>query len=134
MQIMSDRGYLFFIGLYILCSVYFEVDAMIYALIVLLIIEGLTGWSLPQYLQKIRKVTLDSGLVVFQTKNRVAFDGLRAWRFTVAAVLLLSYVLLNKYDVEMLWFVPWFMGFAIMGAGLSSVCPMVMFIRWIGFR
>ena len=131
---MSDRGYLFFIGLYILCSVYFEVDAMIYALIVLLIIEGFTGWRLPQYLQKIRKVTLDSGLVVFQTKNSIAFDGLRAWRFTVATVLLLSYVLLNYYDVEMLWFVPWFMGFAIMGAGLSSVCPMVMFIRWIGFR
>lgn len=131
---MSDRGYLFFIGLYILCSVYFEVDAMIYALIVLLLIEGLTGWSLPQYLQKMRKITLDSGLVVFQTKNRIAFDGLRAWRFTVAAVLLSSYVLLNYYDVEVLWFVPWFMGFAIMGAGLSSVCPMVMFIRWIGFR
>ena len=131
---MNDRAYLFFIGLYILCSVYFEVDLMIYGLSALLLIEGVTGWSLPLYLQKLRSITLESGLVVFQTKNRFAFDGLRAWRFSVVAVLVTSYVLLNQYDVKVLWFIPWFMGFAIMSAGLSSVCPMVLFIRWLGFR
>lgn len=131
---MSDRNYLFFIGLYILFSVYFDVDIMVYALCTLLLVEGITGWSLPLYLQKIRKVTLESGLVIFQTKNRISFDGLRAWRFAVVFVLLSSYILLKQYNVEVLWFVPWFMGFAIMGAGLSSVCPMVLFIRWIGFR
>ena len=131
---MSDRSYLFFIGLYILISAYFDSAIMIYALCTLLLIEGVTGWSLPAYFQKIRKLTLASGLVVFQTKNRIAFDGLRVWRFTVAISLLASYALYMQFNFEILLFVPWFMGFAIMGAGLSSVCPMVLFIRWLGFR
>jgi hypothetical protein len=33
-----------------------------------------------------------------------------------------------------LWFLPWFVGFALLGAGLSGICPMVIGLRWLGFR
>ena len=131
---MNERSYLFLVGLFILTSLYFDVDMMIYGLSVFMVFEGLTNWRLTTALQKVRKIKLDTGLVAFQTKNRFDIDGLRAWRVLVAVVLTSSYVLLHQYNVDFLWFFPWFMGFAIMGAGASSMCPMLMALRWIGFR
>jgi len=96
--------------------------------------EGLTDWRLTTALQKFRKITLDSGLVVFQTKNRINIDGLRALRILIPVVLMTTLILLRQYEIEVLWFIPWFLGFAIMGAGASSVCPMLLFLRWAGFR
>ena len=131
---MNERSYLFLVGLFILTSLYFDVDMMIYGLSVFMVFEGLTNWRLTTALQKVRKIKLDTGLVAFQTKNRFDIDGLRAWRVLVAVVLTSSYVLLHQYNVDFLWFFPWFMGFAIMGAGVSSMCPMLMALRWAGFR
>ena len=67
---MSERFYLFYVGLYILFSLYLGFDAMIYALAALLIFEGVTNIALTTVLQKMRKVTLESGLVAFETKKR----------------------------------------------------------------
>lgn len=131
---MSERYYLFFLGLYILCALYIEVDMMIYVLSAFMIFEGLTSWRLTTALQKIRKITLEPGLVVFQTKQRFDIDGMQVWRVLVAVVLMASYILLHEFEVEFLWFFPWFMGFAIMGAGASSMCPMLMALRWAGFK
>lgn len=131
---MSERFYLFLVGLYILCALYMEMDMMIYGLSVLLVFEGLTDLRLTTVLQKMRKITYETGLVAFKTKLRFNFEGLRAWRILVAIVLTLSYVSLHQYNVDFLWFFPWFMGFAIMGAGVSSMCPMLMALRWAGFR
>lgn len=131
---MSERYYLFFLGLYILCALYIEVDMMIYVLSAFMIFEGLTSWRLTTALQQIRKITLEPGLVVFQTKQRFDIDGMQVWRVLVAVVLMASYILLHEFEVEFLWFFPWFMGFAIMGAGASSMCPMLMALRWAGFK
>jgi hypothetical protein len=38
------------------------------------------------------------------------------------------------YFYEQLWFFPWFMGFAIFGSGISNVCPVLLVIRWAGFK
>ena len=131
---MSERFYLFLVGLYILCALYMGMDMMIYGLSVLLVFEGLTDLRLTIGLQKMRKITYETGLVAFKTKLRFNFDGLRAWRILVAIVLASSYISLHQYNVDFLWFFPWFMGFAIMGAGVSSMCPMLMALRWAGFR
>ena len=131
---MSERFYLLIVGAYILLALYLEVDMMIYVLSGFLVFEGVTGWSLTTALQKVRKITLDSGLVAFKTHDRFNLDGIRVWRLLVAVVLVSSYVLLHQFDVGFLWFFPWFMGFAIMGAGVSSMCPMLMALRWVGFK
>ena len=80
------------------------------------------------------KKKVPAGLIVFQTHQRFDFDAIRAWRITVAVFLAGSLLLLKEQNVEFVWFFPWFMGFAIMGAGASSVCPVLLFIRWIGFK
>ena len=131
---MSERLYLLIIGMIILISLYLEVDMMIYIVSGFLVFEGVTNWNLTTALQKLRKVKLDSGLVAFKTQERFNLDGIRVWRLLVAVVLVSSYVLLHQFDVGFLWFFPWFMGFAIMGAGVSSMCPMLMALRWVGFK
>ena len=131
---MSERVFLFIVGAYILIGLYFEIDVMIYALSVLLLLEGLTNIRITTLSQALIRQTVPAGLTVFQTSQRINFDAFRAWRMLVAVMLGGSFLLLKEHDIEVVWFFPWFMGFAIMGAGASGVCPMILFIRWIGFK
>ena len=132
---MSERVFLFIVGAYILIGLYFEIDVMIYALSVLLLLEGLTNIRITTLSQSLMSQTvLPSGLTVFQTSQRINFDAFRAWRMLVAVMLGGSFILLKEHNIEVVWFFPWFLGFAIMGAGASGVCPMILFIRWIGFK
>ena len=131
---MSERLYLFIVGAYILISLYMGVDMMIYLLSLWLLFEGVTNIRLTTLSQKLMNKTVPAGLIVFETKQRFNFEAVRAWGVTVAILLAGSFFLLREYSIDVVWFFPWFMGFAIMGAGASSVCPVLLFIRWIGFR
>ncbi|VAW51979.1 hypothetical protein MNBD_GAMMA06-2124 [hydrothermal vent metagenome] len=131
---MSERLFLFFMGAYTLVSLYFGLDIMIYLLSLWLLFEGISNIRLTSLSQKLINKTVPSGLTVFQTKQRFDFDAFRAWRLLVAIMLGGSFFLLHFNHVEILWFFPWFMGFAIMGAGASSVCPMLLFVKWLGFK
>lgn len=131
---MSERLYLFLVGVYILISLYLEIDMMIYGLIILLAFEALTDIRLTTLLQKARGIKLDAGLVLFHTKPRIHFEAIRALRMLVVIVLASSFILVNEYNVDVIWFFPWFMGFAIMGAGASGVCPLMLALKWVGFK
>ncbi len=131
---MSERLFLFLVGGYILISLYLGIDLMIYILSLWLLFEAITDIRLTTLSQKLMKQTVPAGLIVFNTHQRFNFDAIRAWRGTVAVLLGGSLFLLKEYSVDFVWFFPWFMGFAIMGAGASSVCPVLLFIRWIGFK
>jgi hypothetical protein len=131
---MSERMFLFTVGAFILAALYIEIDIFIYGLCLWLVFEAITDIRLTTLSQKIMHKTVPSGLTVFQTTQRFDFDAYRAWRLMVAAMLGGSFILLNEYHFEIVWFFPWFMGFAIMGAGVSGICPMILMIRWVGFR
>jgi len=131
---MSERLFLFVVGAFILTSLYIEMDVMIYALCLWLIIEAITNLRLTTLSQAMMHKTVPAGLTFFQTRVRFNFDSFRAWRMMVPVMLGGSFILMNEYHIEILWFFPWFMGFAIMGAGVSGICPMLLFIRWLGFR
>ena len=131
---MSERVFLFIVGAFILSSLYIEIDLMIYVLCIWLVFEAVTNVRLTNLSQKVMNKTIPAGLTVFQTKERFNFDAFRAWRIMTPIMLGGSFILLNEYHFEVLWFFPWFMGFAIMGAGVSGVCPMILFIRWVGFK
>jgi hypothetical protein len=131
---MTERVYLFLVGAFILLALYLESNYLIYGLSLFLLIEGVSGIRLTRMIQKSRHVSLDTGLVYFNTKARFAIDGLSVWRVFVAIVLVTTYGLLHEYGYDVLWFIPWFMGFAILGAGASGICPVLLGLRWIGFR
>lgn len=131
---MSERLFLFSVGAFILLALYLEIDLMIYLLSLWLIFEAVTNIRITNTSQQLIGHAIPSGLIVFQTDVRFNFDAFRVWRLTVAIMLGGSFLLINEYNIEVVWFIPWFMGFAILGAGASSVCPVLLFIKWLGFR
>ena len=130
---MSERAFRIIQGIILLLALYFELPWVIYGYIVLLLFEGVTNWRIPTLISRVRcaaplgnpECELSPG-----DRARVNFEAERALRLAVAAFLIISYVLFGKE----LWFFPWFIGFALFGAGLSGICPMVMGFRMLGFR
>jgi len=131
---MSERAFLFLVGALILAALYFGQDVVIFGLCLWLIFEAVTNIRLTTLSQRLLHKDLKIGLTLFKRKQRFSYDASLAWRLSVALFLGSSFTLLQVYNVEVLWFIPWFMGFAIMGAGASGVCPMLLFLRWLGFR
>jgi hypothetical protein len=127
---MSDRAYRLSVGVLLLIGLYFELPVLIYSIIGIALFEAVTNLRIPIIVEKItgHKVVNESD--GFNFKQRFNFDAERVWRLILAAVLIVVYVLF--YD--QLWYVAWFLGFAILGAGLSGVCPMFITIKWAGFR
>jgi len=130
---MTDRAYRGLLGATILIALYFELSWLMFALIGLLFAEGVTNQRVPKLICMLRNC-ITKEQIDYVNYGQVAspkfnIDSERVWRVTVGLFLLVSL----SY-VEVLWWFPWFMGFAIFGAGLSGVCPVLLAIRWIGFR
>jgi len=130
---MTDRTYRTLIGLALLVALYFEVEYALYGIIVLLFVEAITNFRVPVIVGLVRSRILkqdyeyvDLGLV---DSSKFEIESERVWRVVVGTFLFIGFCL-----VEALWFFPWFMGFAIFGAGLSGVCPVLLAIRWLGFK
>lgn len=131
---MSKRVYLFIVGVWILTALYLESNIMIYVLVIMLLLEGVTGLTVSSISQEIRKVQLEPGLLQYAKASKFNFDAFRMLIITLAGVVLASYIAVNKYNIDMLWFFPWFFGFTVLGAGVSGVCPVYLAIRWLGFK
>jgi len=131
---MSERLFLFVVGAFILISLYIEIDMNIYILCLWLLFEAIMDIRLTTLSQKLMSTTVPAGLTVFQTQARFDFEALRALRIVVSVLLAGAFILINEYHIDVLWFVPWFLGFAILGAGVSGICPTMLLIRWLGFR
>lgn len=129
---MSERVFRLVMGLWLLAALYAGVPAAVYALIAMLLIEGVTNLRVPMLVSRARGLpgVEDGQHTVAACGVRTAFEAERALRFIVAALLILTYV----FNAGALWFFPWFIGFAMLGAGLSGVCPMVMTLRAMGLR
>ena len=131
---MTERMFLLLVGSYILVALYLENNYLIYGIAAYLVFEGVSGIRSTRLIQKARHVSLSNGMVDFNSNVRYAIDGLSAWRVFVAITLVSVYVLLHEYGIDVLWFFPWFMGFAILGAGASGICPVFLGLRWAGFK
>ena len=129
---MTERTFRIILGAILLAALYFDWRLVIYGYIVVLTFEGITNWRIPTLVSRLQgNFTAGSDCALSPgEKARINFEAERALRLAVAAFLVVSYILFNKE----LWFFPWFIGFALFGAGLSGICPMVMGFRWVGFR
>lgn len=132
---MSERFFRLIVGTFLLGSLYFEFQGGIIFLIGLLTVEGITNCRVPGLVTRLRRAGAEefrdsSELIPEISRPRIAFDAERAWRLVVAGMLVLAVFVFP----EQLWFFPWFMGFAIFGAGLSGVCPVLISLKLIGFR
>ncbi|HID49196.1 MAG TPA: hypothetical protein EYP40_06230 [Chromatiales bacterium] len=130
---MTDRSYRLVFGAVVLLGLYFDLYPILYGLIGMTAFEGITNLRVPRLVTTLRhganpwlqETTADFGFM-----PRFRFEAERAWRLLAAGLLGLSLMLFP----DSLWFLPWFMGFAILGAGVSGICPMYLGLRWIGLK
>ena len=130
---MSNRIYRFSYGLTLLIALYFELDYLVYGMLIVGLLEALTNWRIPILFSRMRYQNdgdPNEGSLGITFKQRIPFDAERAWRIVVTTMVAISYIIFP----DLLWFFPWFMGFSILGAGVSGVCPGYLGIKWIGFR
>lgn len=130
---MSNRQYRLMFGSFLLIALYFEQIIIIYVLIGMAVFEAATNLRLPIIVSRAlhnHEGDPKEGGIGINFKVRTNFEAERGWRLTVAFMLSLSLFVLP----DLLWFIPWFMGLAILGAGISGVCPMYLVMKWIGLK
>lgn len=132
---MTDRQFRLLLGPILLLALYFDQFTALAGIIAFLVFEGLTNWRLPLLLARLRgqaplTAPADVADVTAPAHPSIPFDAERAFRLVVAAMLFLSLFGLRDY----LWWLAWFIAFAVFGAGVSGVCPMLIFLRLAGFR
>ena len=130
---MSNRLYRLLYGALLLVGLYFEFIVLIYALIGLALFEAVTNLRIPNLSSRLRsnyEPDPTEGTIGIDFKTRTSFEAERGWRIAVASMLALSIFVFP----DALWFFPWFMGFAVFGAGVSGVCPMFLLMKWIGLK
>lgn len=129
---MSERTLRIIVGLLILVALYFELPEIFIGLIVIMLFEGITNWRLPIIFSKLKNQGpfKTSEYAYSEQPYKFNFEAERAMRFSTALILGITIFVLNEH----LWFIPWFMGFAFFGAGISGVCPLLMTFKKLGFK
>ncbi|MBU1192903.1 MAG: hypothetical protein KKE76_14485 [Gammaproteobacteria bacterium] len=126
---MTERHFRLLIGIWLVVALVMVQPLAIYVLMGVLLFEGLTNLRVPLLAAKFShqpQVASDEDT----QPCVISFEAERALRLLIVGFLGLSLFLLP----ELLWWLPWFIGFALIGAGLSGICPMVQALRWIGMR
>jgi len=128
---MSERVFRFILGASLLLLLFLKQEQAIYIYIGILLFEGVTNLRIPMLVSRLRYgKDYNSGGVPYDCDARIPFDAERVLRLIVAVFLIISYVLFR----DQVWFFPWFIGFMLFMAGMTNICPMVMTLRWAGFR
>ena len=126
---MSEKNFRIVLGAWLVVGLLLNSVPLIYALVALLMFEGLTNLRIPGLLVHARSGVLEEAGDL-NPNARVAFEAERALRLIVATLILVP----MSGVADFLWLLPWFVGFALIGAGLSGICPMVLALRWLGLR
>jgi len=123
------------LGFLLLLVLTFDLEMALYFIILVLFFEGITNMRVPKLVCRFRNCLNSQGNPIeynhdlYNSAPRFNIESERAWRLIVGLLLAVTF-----YFYEQLWFFPWFMGFAIFGAGISGVCPVLFAIRWAGFK
>lgn len=118
---MSERTFRFVLGVALLTFLVIGWDKAVYGYVALLLFEGATNWRIPILASKLRYG--DNFLGRLETTNECScypLEAERMLRLTVAGFVTIGFVLLPK----LLWFFPWFVGFMLIMAGITGVCPL----------
>lgn len=127
---MTNRTYRLLLGTAILLILYFDLTRAMYVLIGVLFFEGLTNWRIPLLVDRI--LQRPDAHTEHMEPRAINWppQAEQAWRLLIGLMLLLTAVVFK----DVVWFMPWFLGFAILGAGVSGVCPGLFGLRAVGCR
>lgn len=131
---MSHNYYRFLIGILLLIFLYFKLDAFLWGLIAVLLLEGATALRIPKLIlpvyNRLATPAKPKSAAVPAVCAPLGFTAERMMSLLLGLSLVVSYFVFN----HMLWFVPWFIVFALVGSGASGFCPMLIALRRMGFK
>lgn len=129
---MTHNAYRLLIGALILIFLYFDLTYFMWGLIGVLLVEGLTNIRLPKVLNRLLRLGAPkkAANTTSSACPRLSFDSEQMMSLLLGLILVASYLLFNS----LLWFLPWFMGFALIGSGASGFCPMLIVLKRLGFK
>lgn len=130
---MSEKNFRIILGAWLIIGLLINSPHAIYALVGLLLFEGVTNLRMPGLITRVRfgnQPIAENNADTFNPNARTCFEAERGLRVIVAALIVIPMIT----NTELLWLLPWFVGFALIGAGLSGICPMVLALRWLGMR
>lgn len=130
---MSEKNFRIILGAWLIMGLLINSPYVIYALVGLLLFEGVTNLRVPCLITRARfgnQPDAENEAEKFNLNARSSFEAERGLRVIVAALIVVPMITAT----ELLWLLPWFVGFALIGAGLSGICPMVLALRWLGMR
>lgn len=128
---MTERSFRLILGTTLLLMLSLNFDKGIYIFIGLLAFEGITNLRIPLLASRIRHgAAYNANEVLSPGCSRIPFDAERALRLLVALLLVATFIVYG----EQAWFFPWFIGSMLVLAGITNICPMVMALRWVGFK
>ena len=135
---MSERSFRLIQGLYILLALYFELNVLVLAYLVVIAIEGLTNWRIPLIVSRLRYGKLVVATGPSDSHGQGGKEEHYKFNFEAERVLRLAVFVLLIFTVlvfpELGWFFPWFIGAMLFMAGVTNICPMVLLFRYLGFR
>lgn len=128
---MTERSFRIILGTTLLFMLSLNLDKGIYIFIGLLVFEGITNLRIPMLVSKFRLgAEYNANEILSPGCSRISFDAERALRLLVAVLLVATFIAYK----EQAWFFPWFIGSMLLLAGITNICPMVMALRWVGFK
>lgn len=127
---MTERTFRLILGGVLILALCLDSHALMHAYLVVLLFEGITNYRIPIVVSRLRGgITLEEPAKDGR-RARINFETERALRLIIAALIFVSFGLFH----EDLWFVPWFIGFSLVMAGITGICPMAILLTWTGFR
>lgn len=135
---MTERTYRFVLGALLwsalIVSAVNESLVPIFAFVGLVLFEGVTNLRIPAIISRIRygKYQPESGEPTQSTHLRFfnSMEAERALRIIISLFVVGSFYIIP----DLIWFLPWFVAGMLILAGITNICPMIMFLRWAGLR
>ncbi|MBI5040092.1 MAG: hypothetical protein HZB57_02475 [Gammaproteobacteria bacterium] len=129
---MTERSFRLLIGVWLVLALLAGQPVASYVLMGVLLFEAITNWRVPILLARFSRTAtaVAEPAATAPGECLIPFEAERAFRLIIAASIGLPMYLAP----ELLWWLPWFVAFALIGAGLSGMCPMVLALRWVGMR
>ncbi len=126
---MTERNFRLVVGAWLMAALLLNQPYAVYALMGIMLFEAVTNWRVPIVISRLR-YGRDQAPQAPGDECLIPFEAERALRLIVVAFLVVA----TFGFPDLLWWMPWLVGFALIGAGLSGICPMVLALRWVGMR
>lgn len=127
---MTEANYRLILGFLIIAFLYVDARVAMFILLGIVFLEGLTGQHIPAIISRRRYGSHYVEPVEINPNPIFNFYAFRALRITAVLVVTISY----GFFPEVLWPVPWFVGFMLYASGITNLCPMGMLLRKAGFK